>query len=116
MDINITKYDDFSVVELVGDVDLSCSPDARTQILKVLNNETDLAVNLEKVTYIDSSGIASLVEGYQIAKKKQLSFALVSASPAVMSVLTLARLDMVFPMFANLEEYKANQSALKNRR
>ena len=109
MEINVTEQDKFSVVELGGDVDLSCSPEARRQILQVIENGTNLLVHLGNVTYIDSSGIASLVEGYQTAKKQQSDFALVSASEAVMSVIKLARLDKVFPMFDSVEAYSENQ-------
>jgi anti-sigma B factor antagonist len=54
------------------------------------------------VTYIDSSGIASLVEAYQTAKKKGLRFGLLAVSEPVMSVLALARLDKVFPIHLSL--------------
>ena len=94
----------YSVVELTGDVDLSCSPDARASILDCLNADRHVLVDLSAVTYIDSSGIASLVEGYQTAKKKSLKFGLVGVSDAAMSVLQLARLDKVFPIHATVEE------------
>ena len=61
-----------------------------------------IVVDLGGVTYIDSSGIASFVEGYQRARKIKLQFGLVAASPAVLSVLKLARLDRVFPLHADL--------------
>ncbi len=59
----------YSVVELSGEVDLSCSPDARKIILEQLDANRNLLVDLSAVSYIDSSGIASLVEGFQTAKK-----------------------------------------------
>jgi anti-sigma B factor antagonist len=59
---------------------------------------------LSEVSYIDSSGVASLVEGYQTAKKKNLKFALLGVSGPAMSVLELARLDKVFPIYADIEE------------
>ena len=57
--------------------------------------------------YIDSSGIAALVEGFQNAREKGSKFGLVAASKAVMAVLQLARLDRVFPMFPTLEAARA---------
>ena len=102
-----TKYNTreeggYAIVELAGEVDLSCSPDARKQILDCLGNN-DLLVDLSQVTYIDSSGVASLVEGYQTAKKKSRKFGLIGVSDAAMNVLQLARLDKVFPIHASLE-------------
>ncbi|MBI1733452.1 MAG: STAS domain-containing protein [Gammaproteobacteria bacterium] len=94
----------YTVLELAGEVDLACSPDARRQILLCLDAGRNLLVDLAGVTYIDSSGVASLVEGYQTAKKKSLRFGLIGVSSAAMGVLQLARLDKVFPIHASVEE------------
>ena len=94
----------YVVLGLEGEIDLSCSPDARKQILDVLGTGKDLLVDLSGVSYIDSSGVASLVEGYQTAKKAGRRFGLVGVSDAAMSVLQLARLDKVFPIHASVEE------------
>src|SRR5690554_4599211 len=94
----------YAVLELEGEVDLSCSPEARKQILQVLNDGRNLLVDLSAVSYIDSSGVASLVEGYQTAKKRDLRFGLVGVSNAAMNVLQLARLDKVFPIHASVAE------------
>ena len=104
--MNITTREEggYSILELEGEVDLSCSPDARKHILGCLEKKQDLLVDLSRVTYIDSSGVASLVEGYQMAKKQKLKFALVGVSESAMNVLELARLDKVFPIYASLEE------------
>lgn len=104
MKYNTREDNGYTVIELDGEVDLSCSPEARKQILDCLSNGKHLLVDLSAVVYIDSSGVASLVEGYQMAKKKELKFGLVSVSEAAMSVLQLARLDKVFPIHASVEE------------
>ena len=94
----------YDIVLLTGDVDLSCSPEARKAILAALSAGHDTLVDLSAVTYIDSSGVASLVEGFQTAKKSDLKFGLVGVSEAAMSVLELARLDKVFPIHADLQD------------
>jgi len=58
--------------------------------------EGGLVVHLSEVTYIDSSGVATLVEGLRSARRHGTGFALMAPSPAVMQVLELARLDSVF--------------------
>lgn len=94
----------YTIIELEGEVDLSCSPKARKEILAVLNAGQQLLVDLSAVSYIDSSGVASLVEGYQAAKKKKLKFGLIGVSQAAIGVLKLARLDKVFPIHASVAE------------
>ncbi|MCG8512361.1 MAG: STAS domain-containing protein, partial [Rhodospirillales bacterium] len=56
------------------------------------------------VNYIDSSGVASLVESLQAARKAGLDFGLVSVSDAALRVLQLARLDKVFRIHATIDD------------
>ncbi len=104
MTYKVREEGGYAVVELTGDVDLSCSPDARQTILGCLDKARHVLVDLSGVTYIDSSGVASLVEGYQTAKKNSLRFGLVGVSDAALGVLQLARLDKVFPIHADVQE------------
>ena len=85
------------MIRVQGEVDLYSSPDLRGVILKsVPSTKGDLLIDLSGVTYIDSSGVATLVEGLRRARESGIGFALVAPSPAVMQVLELARLDSVF--------------------
>lgn len=93
-----------AVVGLRGDVDLEHSPAAREVLLSCVRSGHDLAVDLSAVEYIDSSGIASLVEAFQEARKRGARFSLVAVSPAALRVFELARLDSVFTIFASLDE------------
>lgn len=88
----------YTVIRLTGQVDLRHSPAAREQILTLLGNGHNVVADLSQVAYIDSSGVASLVEGYQLARRKRLNFTLAGVSEATMQVLRLARLDKVFPI------------------
>ena len=110
MNINTEDKDKYTLIEFEGEVDLSCSPEARQSILTALEEDKNILVDLAKVSYIDSSGVASLVEGYQTAKKQSLKFGLVGISEAAMSVLKLARLDQVFPIFDSTEDYEKENS------
>jgi anti-sigma B factor antagonist len=97
LSIEQSQSSDGSLIRVVGEVDLYSSPELRKAILKAVPTaDGSLAVNLEGVTYIDSSGVATLVEGLRSAREHGTGFALVSPSPAVMQVLELARLDSVF--------------------
>ncbi len=98
---------EFALVRVSGEVDLSWSQQVRKAILEALGNSKVVGVELSQVTYMDSSGIAALVEGFQTARAKGLKFALVAASAPVRSVLSLARLDKVFPMVDSAEAAKA---------
>jgi anti-sigma B factor antagonist len=93
-----------SIVVLKGDVDLESSPAAREVLLKSVDGAGKVLVDLSSVTYIDSSGVASLVEALQAAKRNGGRFALVAASDPTRRVLELARLDKVFTMYTTVDE------------
>ena len=90
--------DGYVLVRLSGEVDLSWSQDVRRAVLDALAGGEPVGVELSAVSYIDSSGIAALVEGFQQARTRGKRFALVATSDAVRAVLELARLDRVFQL------------------
>ncbi len=100
----VSRRDGTVILSLRGEVDLEQSPAVRALLLDLLEEQRDLLVDLAGVTYIDSSGVATLVEAYQLSKQHGTAFALVSVSPAVHRVLELARLDRVFTIHQTLEE------------
>jgi anti-sigma B factor antagonist len=92
------------VIALAGDVDLESSPKVRTVLLECVGKKQPVLVDMSAIAYIDSSGVASLVEAFQSARKMGTSFALVSVSDAALRVLQLARLDRIFSIHSTLED------------
>jgi anti-sigma B factor antagonist len=92
------------IVALEGDVDLQSSPDARKVLLECVARKKPVLVDLSGVGYIDSSGVASLVESLQTARKGGSTLVLVSVSDGARRVLELARLDKVFTICDTIED------------
>mgnify|MGYP000940889051 CR=1 FL=1 len=67
---NITEQSGRIVVALTGEIDMENAPQVRRALLDNLKQKRDVLVDLSQVTYIDSSGIASLIEGLQAARKQ----------------------------------------------
>ena len=109
MSYEIRNVNGAAVVALTGDVDLQTSPVVRQKLLESLDGHTRVVVDLSAVNYIDSSGVASLVEAFQVSRKKGASFALANVSSAAMRVLSLARLDKVFTIHPSVEAALAPQ-------
>ncbi len=95
--------DGHAVVALSGEVDLSWSAQVRKAVLDALGRGGPVAVDLSAVEYIDSSGIAALIEGFQLARGKRQRFVLLAPAAPVLAVLRLARLDKVFPIVDQLD-------------
>lgn len=104
MTVDITTRDGTAVAHLSGEVDLERSPGVRRALLDALGRRVPLVVDLSQVSYIDSSGIASLVEAYQTARKQSTPFILCAVSAAALRVMQLARLDKVFDIRPTLDD------------
>lgn len=92
-----------AIVLLEGDVDLESSPQVRTALLSCVANNYAVVVDMSAVSYIDSSGVASLVEAFQVARKNKSRFVLARVSDAAMRVFELARLDKVFTLVDDVQ-------------
>lgn len=92
------------VVGPVGDVDLNCARDFQSHLKKVLESKPQrVIVDLSKVPYMDSSGVATLVEAMQIARKTASKLVLCGMQDKVRSIFEIARLDRVFTIVADME-------------
>jgi len=92
------------VMSLEGELDMSNSPDVRNALLPLFKDEpTHIVVDLSRVPYVDSSGIATFVEGLQLSRKNNVRFTLAGATPTVEAVFDLAYLKNVFEMVPSLE-------------
>ncbi|QPJ64721.1 MAG: STAS domain-containing protein [Candidatus Nitrohelix vancouverensis] len=91
-------------VSIEGEIDMSASPKVRDFLAPLFKMDRSIIVDLSKVPYIDSSGIATLVEGLQWSHNSSKKFRLSNLSPTVKDVFEIARLLTVFEVFDSKEE------------
>ena len=104
MDVNTDRRDDHSVVSVTGEVDLYSSPGMREALLACIAKKTPMVlVELSGVSYMDSSGIATLVEALQQMRDQSGRLVLVGLQQRVREVFELARLQSVFEMADTVE-------------
>ena len=106
MEYTLTEENDLIVVALKGEIDLGFSNDMREVLLKAVGDARGVVVDLSEVSMIDSSGIASLLEAFQNARKRGKDFVLAGADDSVLRVLKLARLDTVFHLEKDVDAAK----------
>lgn len=86
-----------TVLSPVGDVDLTASPTLRNELKRVqMSRPARVVIDLSRVPYMDSSGVATLVEAMQISRKNGTKLVLCAMQPRVKSIFEIARLDSVF--------------------
>ena len=87
---------DIGKLFLSDEIDLDKSPIVRENIKELMDKAKVVEVQMARVKYIDSSGIAALIEGMQLAKSNSKEFCLTDVSNEVMKVVQLAHLDKFF--------------------
>jgi len=100
--MEIAEKTERNVVILVikGEIDLHVSPSLRTTLKAKAQAKTPcLLLNFAEVAYIDSAGLATLIEYYQSARTFQGKFALCALTLSVRSSIELVRLTEVFSIF-----------------
>lgn len=96
--------DGATIVAPVGDVDLTASPVLRAELKKIQTGRPGkLVVDLAEVPYMDSSGVATLVEAMQISRKNGTRLVLCGMQSKVKSIFEIARLDTVFTIVPSLD-------------
>ena len=105
MKVQIRKVENVSILDCSGDVDLYSSTELREALLKEMRSGApNVLVNMADVPYIDSSGIATLVEGLQLSRETKTHFGLFGLRSNARSVLELARLHKVFALFEDEQD------------
>jgi anti-sigma B factor antagonist len=113
LDVKRVYSDNVATIFLSGEFDMSNSYRARDAILEILRDtDMDLLIDLEEVKYIDSSAVATLIEGYKACKEKGAAYALAHTTDRVEKVLKLTRLDHFFTIYPDRETaYQALETA-----
>lgn len=92
-------------VDLEGDLDFHTSPELRRELTKQMGEEVrQVMVDLQKVPYIDSSGLATFVELFQKIRRRKGRLILFNLCQGVRSVFEIAKLDTLFQLAKNEEE------------
>jgi len=93
-----------NVLSLEGEIDLHVSPRVSISLRQMIEKKPKrLVVNLSGVTYLDSSGLAVLIEAMQNVEKYGGEFALAGMQETVRSIFEIARLDQVFHIFTDVD-------------
>lgn len=97
MQITKTINNNVVILKITGDVDLSNSPNLRIEFAKLIKDKApSILVDLSEVTYMDSSGLATLIEAMQKTTQNDGTFKLRGVTGAVKNMFEIARLNEIF--------------------
>jgi anti-sigma B factor antagonist len=107
LEISVDQVEKGTLIRLSGRVDVDSSPDVRDRLRNLLSEKAmpqTIVVDLAGVSYIETSGIATLIEALRIARHHQINFRLQGLSGAAL------RLFEVTGVLALFEASNSGQS------
>lgn len=104
MKVNVRQRGQATILDVDGQITFESTPALREKLLGALQAKSTVLVNLSQVAYMDSSGIATLVEGLKAAQSQKAGFGLFGLTKNTRNVLELVRLDKVFKIFESEDE------------
>ena len=102
MDVKSFEKEGVLVFQVNGEINISTSPELKKQFEKQPLKK--VVVDLEKVNYIDSSGLATLVEILKKTKSQGGSLGLSGLSDKVKSLFEITKLDKLFVILRTQDE------------
>ncbi len=105
MDITKRSKDDVVILDIAGEIDLYNAPEIKDIINGLIEEQKfNVIINLEKVTYIDSSGIGALISSLSNLKKYQGGLKIINVYASVRKVFELTKLTSFFDIYDSEEE------------
>ena len=103
MEIEVEEKEGYHIVTPVGELDVYTVPLFRKVVLKLEGDRRhNLILDLTRLTFLDSSGIGSLIEIYQKVQTVEGELAYVIDNPRILKVLRLVELNKVLRVFPNI--------------
>ena len=90
------------VVRVVGEVDVAASPALREALVELIEGQGNLSIqlDLEHMTFLDSTGIGVLVGALRALRRKGGTLTLANPRPSTFRVLEIAGLTQIFDIAA----------------
>lgn len=99
-----------TVIEVGGEIDVYTAPKLREQLVDlVADGNYDLVVDMQRVDFLDSTGLGVLVGGLKRVRAHDGSLRLVCSQERILKIFRITGLTKVFPIHASLDEALAAQ-------
>jgi anti-sigma B factor antagonist len=100
MDITTRASGEIVILDITGEIDLYNAPEIKDIINKMIEDQKyNVIINLEKVSYIDSSGIGALISSLSNLKKYQGGLKIINVYASVKKVFELTKLTSFFEIY-----------------
>ena len=104
MEIKLRRYNTVYILDLVGDMDLYNAHELKDLVNNLIEKGVELfVINMDKVEYIDSSGVGALIHVYTTIKHKEFKLRIANVHGSVEKVIRLTKLMDYFPIVEDVK-------------
>jgi len=108
LDITAEDVDHFSLIVLSGEVDVYSAPKLREAIKDLVDQgRNNIIVDLEKVDFLDSTGLGVLVGGLKRVKQNEGELGIICNQEKILRIFRITGLTKVFPIYASRQDLLA---------
>jgi anti-sigma B factor antagonist len=105
LDLKVRKQGDHAVLEVAGEIDVYTAPKLREKLIELVNEGSyHVVVDLEKVDFLDSTGLGVLVGGLKRVRNHDGSLELVCTQDKILKIFRITGLTKVFPIHDTVDE------------
>jgi anti-sigma B factor antagonist len=105
LDVEAMQESNVNVIALRGEIDVYTAPLLRQKIVDLVDDGSlNIVVDMEKVDFLDSTGLGVLVEGLKRIKTREGNLALVITQDKILKIFDITGLNKAFPIYGTRDE------------
>lgn len=109
LDVTLESLGDLALIVLSGEVDVYSAPRLRNVIRDLVDKgKYRMVVDLEKVAFMDSTGLGVLVGGLKRVKRHQGELGIICNQERILRIFRITGLTKVFPIYRSREDLLAS--------
>ena len=104
LELETTKRNTQTVLTVRGEIDVYTAPRLRQAIVDLVDTgSVNIVVDMEKVDFLDSTGLGVLVGGLKRVRVKDGSLSIVTTQDKILKIFDITGLNRVFAIHASVD-------------
>src|SRR5919204_6378012 len=105
LDVETTQQGEASILTLRGEIDVYTAPRLRQAIVDLVDGGAKrIVVDMERVDFLDSTGLGVLVEGLKRVKTREGTLSIVATQDKILKIFDITGLNKAFPIHASVDD------------
>ncbi|MGD0700932.1 MAG: STAS domain-containing protein [Trebonia sp.] len=105
---------DFAVVEVAGEIDVYTAPRLRELLIELVNKRKyQIIVDMEKVEFLDSTGLGVLMGGLKRVRAHDGALSIVCTQERILKIFRITGTNSVYGIYETVDQAKAHMGVVR---